>query len=95
MRYFKKIDSKVTLPNGKSIILLRQGGEGMTLKDLRIESGLKAKKVAAELGISRVQLYNLENGKYRLDKLKISVLAYLYRVTEEDIIKSSLKNESK
>ena len=34
----------------------------MTLRDIRINSGIKANKVAEELGISRTQLYNLEKG---------------------------------
>lgn len=59
----------------------------MTLKDLRIESGLKAAKVAEALDISRVHLYNLENNKYRLDKLKIKALSNLYNKTEEEILK--------
>lgn len=50
----------------------------MTLKDLRIKSGLKAYKVAELLGISRVQLNNLEKGKYRMDKLKIEKLSEVY-----------------
>ncbi|MDU6296053.1 helix-turn-helix transcriptional regulator [Clostridium celatum] len=59
----------------------------MTLKDLRIESGLKAAKVAETLDISRTHLYNLENNKYRLDKLKIKALSNLYNKTEEEILK--------
>lgn len=59
----------------------------MTLKDLRIESGLKAAKVAEALDISRTHLYNLENNKYRLDKLKIKALSNLYNKSEEEILK--------
>lgn len=47
----------------------------MSLKEMRIESGLKANKVAEALGVSRVQLYNLESGKNKPDKLKISILS--------------------
>ncbi|WMJ81932.1 helix-turn-helix transcriptional regulator [Clostridium sp. MB40-C1] len=50
----------------------------MTLKDLRLESGLKARKVAEHLGVSRTQLYNLEKGKYKLDKLKLEKLSEVY-----------------
>ncbi|EPS56393.1 TPA: helix-turn-helix transcriptional regulator [Clostridium botulinum] len=50
----------------------------MTLKDLRIESGLKAYKVAELLDISRAQLNNLEKGKYKMDKLKIEKLSKVY-----------------
>lgn len=50
----------------------------MTLKDLRLNSGLKAYKVAELLGISRVQLNNLEKGKYKIDKLKVEKLSEVY-----------------
>ena len=57
----------------------------MTLKDLRKKSGLKAYKVAELLGISRVQLNNLEKGKYKLDRLKIEKLSEVYREDVETI----------
>lgn len=50
----------------------------MGLKELRMESGLKAYKVAEHLGISRTQLNNIERGVYRLDKLKEEKLSELY-----------------
>ncbi|WP_097025394.1 helix-turn-helix domain-containing protein [Clostridium peptidivorans] len=50
----------------------------MTLKELRQESGLKAYKVAELLGVSRVQLNNLEKGKYKMDRLKIEKLSKVY-----------------
>lgn len=58
----------------------------MNLKDMRLESGLKAKKVAENLNISRRQLINLENKIYRLSDDKIEKLAKLYN-------KKSLKLE--
>lgn len=58
----------------------------MTLKDLRVKSGLKAAKVAEMLDISRTHLYNLENNKYKLDKLKIKAICDLYNKTEEEIL---------
>ncbi|MDS1005326.1 helix-turn-helix transcriptional regulator [Clostridium sporogenes] len=58
----------------------------MTLKDLRIESGLKARKVAEYLGISRTQLYNLEKGKYKLDKLKLEKLCKVYCKDIEELL---------
>ena len=66
----------------------------MTLKKLREKSGLKVNKVAEELDITRMQLYNLENGRYKIDKLKRKILAELYQTTEEEIIKASIKNEN-
>lgn len=50
----------------------------MTLKELRQQSGLKAYKVAEMLGISRVQLNNLEKGKYKMDRLKVEKLSEVY-----------------
>ncbi|AJA42826.1 XRE family transcriptional regulator [Clostridium tetani] len=60
----------------------------MTLKDFRIISGIKAKKIAEILGISRAQLNNLEKGIYRLSKLKIEKLCEVYSVKEEDILQA-------
>lgn len=60
----------------------------MNLKQMRIESGLKASKVADELGISRVQLYNLENGKNNIDSKKISIFSKIYNKTELEISKA-------
>ncbi|SUY47056.1 putative transcriptional regulator [Clostridium putrefaciens] len=57
----------------------------MTLKDLRIESGLKACKVAEILGISRVQLNNLEKGKYKISKLKLEKLSEVYSKDIEEL----------
>ncbi len=37
----------------------------MTLREIRNNSGLKANWIAKQLGISRQQLYNLEDGKYK------------------------------
>ena len=50
----------------------------MTLKEMRIESGLKAKKVAEVLNISRRQLIYLEKKKYKLSDDKIEKLSKLY-----------------
>lgn len=52
----------------------------MNLKDLRIESGIKAKKIASLLGVSRVQVYNYENNKCKLKDEQIEILAETYRV---------------
>lgn len=56
------------------------------LKQKRINSGLKAKKIAELLGISRVQFYNLENRKYKIDSKKAKVLSELYKCSEEEIL---------
>lgn len=60
----------------------------MKLKQMREKSGLRTSKVAEELGITRVQLYNLEKGKYKLGKLKREKLSVLYGVTELEIMKA-------
>ncbi|MBN3406364.1 transcriptional regulator [Clostridium botulinum] len=65
----------------------------MTLKDLRIESGLKARKVAEYLGISREHLYNLEKGKYKLDKLKLEKLCEVYCKGADEILSISSVKE--
>lgn len=68
----------------------------MKLKELRLKSGIKAQKIADELGISRVQLYNLEKGIYKLDKLKEEKLSLIYKVplkTIKNAQKEGEKNE--
>lgn len=55
------------------------------LRELRLESGLKAYKIAEYLGISRVQLNNIERGKCKLDILKKEKLAEIYGKTIEQI----------
>lgn len=68
----------------------------MKLKELRLKSGIKAQKIADELGISRVQLYNLEKGIYKLDKLKEEKLSLIYKVplkTIKNAQKEGKKNE--
>ena len=57
----------------------------MGLKELRLDIGLKAYKVAEKLGISRVQLNNIENGKAKLDKDKIEKFSKLYGKTIKEI----------
>lgn len=50
----------------------------MNLKQLREESGIKAYKIAEKLDISRMQLNNIEKGKYKLDMPKIEKLSEIY-----------------
>lgn len=52
----------------------------MNLKELRIDSGLKAKKIAKLLGVSRIQLYNYENNRCKIDDKRIKRLAGIYKV---------------
>lgn len=57
----------------------------MGLKELRLQSGLKAYKVAEELGISRTHLNNIENGKVKIDIAKIEKLSKLYGKSMKEI----------
>lgn len=57
----------------------------MKLKELRIKSGLKAYKVAEILGVSRAQLYNIENGKSAIDINKIEKFSQLYCKSIDEI----------
>lgn len=60
----------------------------MNLKQMRKESGLKAYKVAEMLGISRTQLYNLENGNYKINQEKIVKFSEMYKKSRDEIISS-------
>lgn len=57
----------------------------MNLKDLRIYSGLKAKKIAELLGVSRVQLYYYENNKSKINEERLKELSKIYRVPYKTI----------
>lgn len=68
----------------------------MNIKEMRLEKGLKAKKVAEELGISRIQLCNLEKGLYKFNEPKIEMLSKLYGTSISEIkkaIKEVRKND--
>lgn len=57
----------------------------MTLKEMRLESGLKANKIAEKLNISRRQLINLEQRKFKVSEDKVGILAKLYERDKEEI----------
>ena len=61
----------------------------MTLKEMRLESGLKANKIAEKLNISRRQLINLENKLFKLSDDKVKILSKLYEKEEEEIRRAS------
>ena len=61
----------------------------MTLREMRLESGLKANKIAEKLNISRRQLINLEQKKFKLSEDKVEVLAKLYEKDKEEIRKAA------
>lgn len=65
----------------------------MTLRSIRINSGLKAKKVADDLGVSRVQLYNLEKGINKFTDDKIIKLSEIYNIPKSEIL-SIIEEES-
>ena len=60
----------------------------MTLKEMRLESGLKANKIAEKLNISRRQLINLEQKKFKLSEDKIETLSKLYGMSKDEIRKA-------
>lgn len=60
----------------------------MNLKDLRIDSGLKAKKVAELLNVSRIQLYNYENNKSKVNEERLKKLSKIYKVSYKELKKS-------
>ncbi|MBX4259798.1 helix-turn-helix domain-containing protein [Clostridium estertheticum] len=62
------------------------GLHDITLKDLRLKSGLKQQKIYEDLGISRSGFYFIETGKTKPDKLKIERLSLIYNCSEKTII---------
>lgn len=59
----------------------------MNLRQLRKDSGLKAEKIAKELGVSRRQLYNYEKSPSIISEDKLNKMCKLYKKTKEEMIK--------
>lgn len=59
-----------------------------TLRQLRIDSGLKAYKVAEKLDISRKQLFRIENGQVKDINSYASEMAEIYSVPVSEIKKA-------
>ena len=60
----------------------------MNLREIRKESGIKAAKVAKELGVSRRQLYTYEERPEILKEEKIKKLCEIYRLPKDEIMKA-------
>ena len=60
----------------------------MNLREIRKESGIKAAKVAKELGVSRRQLYTYEERPEILKDEKIEKLCEIYRLPKDEIMKA-------
>lgn len=52
----------------------------MTLKDLRKEKGILARKVAEYLGVTYRQYHRIETGQVKPDKLKSEKLSQIYSI---------------
>ena len=63
-----------------------------TLKEIRKNSGLKVKKIAQKLNISRRHYYSLENYTTKITDDKIKLLASLFQITYEEL-KEVIENE--
>lgn len=66
----------------------------MNLKEIRKESGLKVKKIAEVLGISRSHYYQLENGNTKLSDDKIEKLSKLFHVSYQYVKECTLDGGS-
>ncbi|WP_315120964.1 helix-turn-helix transcriptional regulator [uncultured Clostridium sp.] len=53
----------------------------MTLKEIRLKSGIKVKKIADCLGVSRTHYYNLENGTTEMNLEKEEKLSKLFGIS--------------
>jgi transcriptional regulator with XRE-family HTH domain len=60
----------------------------MNLKELRLRSGLKQKKIAEHLGITRNQYYYIENGVSKPKSSKVTLLATIFNCSELEILKA-------
>lgn len=57
----------------------------LSLKEKRLKTGIKAKKIAADLGVSRKTLYRIEDKTSKLTIEKANILAKIYNIKIEDI----------
>lgn len=65
-----------------------KGVRTISLKDIRLKIGLKAYKVAENLGISKRQLIRIENGQVKSIDAYKDKLAKIYGVSPEEIEKA-------
>lgn len=54
-------------------------------KELRVESGLKADKIAKEVGISRTQLYRIETNKIKVPDRQLDIFSQLYKTSIQEL----------
>jgi transcriptional regulator with XRE-family HTH domain len=59
----------------------------LKLKEIREKKKIKAKDVVKELGISRITLWQWENGKRSPSIESVAKLAKLYKCSINDIVK--------
>ena len=58
----------------------------MNLKEVRKEKGMSQKEVADKIGVSRVTLSNIENGKRKLDAVTLYKLSKLYNIDPYELM---------
>ena len=66
--------------------------DGMTLRELREQSGKTRADVAAALGVSVSGFSNYENGNRKIGIEQVLVLANIYGETAEEIIKAQINS---
>lgn len=64
-----------------------KGVQRLSLKHTRQQSGLKVKKIAECLEVSRTHYYNLEKGITKIDSSKMKKLATLFGMSLIDLKK--------
>ena len=66
-----------------------EGGERLTLKEMRLRSGLRQEDVARKLNVDQTAVSHWENGRTRPCRKYRKKLAKLYGVGEEEINEAS------
>lgn len=64
----------------------------MTLRDLRIQSGKSVAQIATELRVANSSYYNYEQGIRQISISQVLILAKLYDVSAEDVIRAQLNS---
>lgn len=64
----------------------------ITLKDLRIQRNLTRHQVAKKLNVVHTTISNYENGIRKINIEQVLILANLFNVTAEEVIKAQINS---
>lgn len=75
----------------KHLSFLKKGGSGLTLKERRVNSGLRQEDVAKKLNVGQGAVSRWESGETKPVKKHRAKLAKLYGCTMDDLLSEAKK----